>query len=376
MSLAVRVLLTVALTAVFSASLTGYLSYRAASDRVPRAFGVAQAPRGVGPGGVGPGGAGHAIEPSGAMGASRALLAELQGATVNAAAIALVVAMATGGWIALRASRPIAHLAEVTRRYGAGERSLRAEPSGPTEVLALARVFNDTADRLQAEEDQRQRFTTDVAHELRTPLTVLKSELEALQDGLMQPDDDTLQQLLQQVDVLGRLVADLRLVTLAEAGELTLQLEQIDVGALVRDAAASFQGRAARDGVELRVDADAVWLDADAERVRQVLNALVDNALLHAARSGAIDVVLRAEGGNAVLEVCDDGPGIAEHDVPHVFRRFYRVDASRRHGAAGSGLGLSIVAAIVALHGGTVRVLQRAEGGARLRVEFPGARDG
>jgi two-component system, OmpR family, sensor histidine kinase BaeS len=365
-SLAVRVLLTVALTALFSASLTGYLSYRAASERVPRAFGVAHAPRGGGPGGGGP-----IAEASGAMGASRALLAELQGATVSAAVIALVVAVVVGGWIALRASAPIAHLAEVTRRYGAGERRLRARPNGPTDVRALARVFNDTADRLQAEEDQRQRFTTDVAHELRTPLTVLKSEIEALQDGLMQPDAVTLQQLLQQVDLLGRLVADLRLVTLAEAGELTLHRERLDLGALVRDAVAAFQASAASAGVELRVDAAGVWVDADAERLRQVLNALVDNALLHVARSGAIDVVVRSEGERAVLEVLDDGPGIAAQDVPHVFRRFYRGDTSRRPGSGGSGLGLSIVAAIVALHGGTVSALPRTEGGARLRVELP-----
>ncbi len=370
MSLAVRVLLTVALTALFSASLTGYLSYRAASERVPRAFGVAQAPRGGGPGGAGP-----FAEPGGAMGASRALLAELQGATFSAAAIALVVAMAVGGWIALRASRPISRVAEVTRRYGAGERWVRAEPSGPTEVVALARVFNDTADRLQAEEDQRQRFTTDVAHELRTPLTVLKSELEALQDGLMQPDDETLQQLLQQVDLLGRLVADLRLVTLAEAGELTLHRQRLDLGALAREAGAAFQARAASAGVVLRIDAERVVVDADAERLRQVLNALVDNALLHAAQSTTVDVVVRRDGERAVLEVLDDGPGIAAQEVPNVFRRFYRVDASRRPGTGGSGLGLSIVAAIVALHGGTVDVLQRAEGGARLRVELPCAPD-
>ena len=370
MSLAVRVLLTVALTALFSASLTGYLSYRAASERVPRAFGVAQAPRGGGPGGAGP-----IAEPGGATGASRALLAELQGATVNAATIALVVAMVVGGWIALRASAPIAQLAEVTRRYGAGERRLRARPYGPTDVRALARVFNDTADRLQAEEDQRQRFTTDVAHELRTPLTVLKSELEALQDGLMQPNDETLQQLLQQVDLLGRLVADLRLVTLAEAGELTLHRQRLDLGALARDAVAAFQARAASAGAELRIDAERVWVEADAERLRQVLNALVDNALLHAAQSAAVDVVVRRDGERAVLEVLDDGPGIAAQEAPHVFRRFYRVDASRRPGSGGSGLGLSIVAAIVALHGGTVSVLQRTEGGARLRVELPRAPD-
>ncbi len=365
MSLVARLVLTVALTAVFSVSLTGYLSYRSASDRVPRAFGAMQAPRGEGAPGPG--------APAGvATGASRALLAELRSATVRSAGIAVLVAFVAGGWIAWRAARPIATLADVTERYGAGERRVRAEPRGPSEVVALARVFNQTADRLQAEEDQRQRFTTDVAHELRTPLTVLKSELEAMQDGLMEPNDETLAQLLQQVDLLGRLVADLRLVTLAEAGALTLYRERLDLAALCGEAVAAFEARARHGGVALRVDVAAAWVDADPERVRQVINALVDNALRCTPRGGAIDVSVRPEGDRGVLEVQDDGPGIAPEDLPHVFRRFYRADAARHGGgSAGSGLGLSIVAAIVALHGGRVTAHGRNEGGARLRVELP-----
>ncbi len=368
MSLTARLLLTVALTALFSVSLTGYLSYRSATERVPRAFGVTQGPRGAGPGG--PGALGEQAG-MGAMGASRALLDELQSATLRAASVALGVALAAGGWIALRSSRPITQLADVTRRYGAGERGLRAAPSGPSEVAALARVFNDTADRLQAEEDQRQRFTTDVAHELRTPLSVLKSELEAIQDGLMETDPETVQQLLQQVDLLARLVSDLRLLTLAEAGELTLEAEPVDLAALVRDAVRGFLSRAQDAGVSLLVAAEPALVEGDPERLRQVVNALVDNALQFAPRGGTIEVGVRVARGAAVLEVADDGPGIAPEDLPHVFRRFYRADPARSALSGGSGLGLSIVAAITALHGGRVEADTRRAGGALLRVELP-----
>ena len=361
MSLAARLLLTVALTALFSVTLTGYLSYRSAMERVPRAFGVVGMARGPG----------APAEAGGAMGASRALLAELQGATVRSAVIALVAALAAGGWIALRASRPITRIADVTRRYGAGERTLRAEARGPSEVVALARVFNDTADRLQAEEDQRRRFTTDVAHELRTPLTVLKSELEAMQDGLMEADPETLGQLLQQVDVLGRLVADLRLVTLAESGALRLRTTPVDLAPLVRDASRVFETRAAATAARLQVRTVSVHADVDPERIQQVLNALLDNALRHVRRGGTIEVVVEPQGDVAVIEVRDDGPGIAADDLPHVFRRFYQGDTSRRRERGGSGLGLSIVAAIVALHGGRVEAFPRAGGGVRLRVELP-----
>ena len=364
MSLAARLLVTVALTALFSVSLTGYLSYRSALERVPRAFGVTSLARGQGP----------PPEAGGAMGASRALLAELQGATVRSAAIALALALVAGGWIAIRASRPITRVADVTRRYGAGDRSARAEPRGPSEVVALARVFNDTADRLQAEEDQRRRFTTDVAHELRTPLTVLKSELEAIQDGLMEADAETVHQLLQQVDVLGRLVGDLRLVTLAESGALQVHAARIDLAPLVRDAARAFESRATAANAQLQVYAAPVTVEADAERVHQVLNALIDNALRHVRPGGSVEVSLEGRDALAVIEVRDDGPGIDPGDLPHVFRRFYQGDPSRRRGTGGSGLGLSIVAAIVALHGGRVEALPRAGGGVRLRVELPAVR--
>jgi len=366
MSLTTRLVLTVALTALFSVSLTGFLSYRAAGERVPRAFGMMAGPRGQGAGA-----AAAAEERSAMAAASRALLAELQRATVQAAGLALLLAIAVGGGVAFGTTRPMARLADVTRRYGAGERGLRAPTAGPSEIADLGRVFNDTADRLQAEEDQRQRFTTDVAHELRTPLTVLKSELEAVQDGLMEADPDTVAQLLQQVDLLARLVRDLRLLTLAEAGELTLHREPVDLAAVVGGAARGFGSRAGEAGVRIEVDTQPVSAVADGDRVRQVVNALLDNALHHAPPASELRVTLAQRGSRATIEVLDEGPGIPPEHLPHVFRRLYRTDDARVREAGGSGLGLAIVAAIVALHGGTVEAANRPGGGARFTVTLP-----
>ena len=365
MSLTTRIVLTVALTALFSVSLTGYLSYRAASERVPRAFGVMAGPRGQGAG------AQAADERASMAAASHALLGELQRATVQAAGIALLLAVVVGGGVAFGTTRPMAHLADVTRRYGAGQRRVRAPTGGPSEVADLGRVFNDTADRLQAEEDQRRRFTTDVAHELRTPLTVLKSELEAIQDGLMVADPDTVAQLLQQVDLLARLVGDLRLLTLAEAGELSLAREPTDLAAVVGGAARGFGSRAGEAGVRVTVETQPVSAVADGDRLRQVVNALLDNALRHAPPSSAIRVTLRDDGSQAVIAVADEGPGIPPEHLPHVFRRLYRTDDARVREAGGSGLGLAIVAAIVALHGGTVEAANRPGGGACFTVTLP-----
>ncbi|MFU8887644.1 MAG: sensor histidine kinase [Trueperaceae bacterium] len=365
MSLTTRLVLTVALTALFSVSLTGYLSYRAAGERVPRAFGMMAGPRGQGAG------APSAEERSSMVAASRALLGELQRATVQAAGIALLLAVVVGGGVAFGTTRPMARLADVTRRYGTGERDVRAATSGPSEIATLGRVFNDTADRLQAEEDQRQRFTTDVAHELRTPLTVLKSELEAIQDGLMEADPDTVAQLLQQVDLLARLVRDLRLLTLAEAGELTLRRERVDLAAVVGGAARGFGSRAGEAGVRIAVEAQPLRAVVDGDRLHQVVNALLDNALHHAPPSSELRVTLAQRGSHAVIEVLDEGPGIAPEHLPHVFRRLYRTDDARGREAGGSGLGLAIVAAIVALHGGTVEAGNRPTGGARFTVSLP-----
>lgn len=368
MSLTARFVLTVALTALFSVSLTGYLSYGAASERVPRAFGVAASPRGQGAGGP------PAPDERPAVVASRQLLGELQRATVQAAGIALLLGVVAGGGVALATTRPIARLAEVTRRYGAGDRDARASAAGHDEVGELARVFNATADRLQAEEDQRRRFTTDVAHELRTPLTVLKSELEAIQDGLMTADAATVAQLLQQVDLLARLVQDLRLLTQAEGGELTLRTERVDLAALVTGVAGAFGSRAAANGVRVELAAPAAGTlaaEVDPERIRQALNALMDNALRHAPAGSRVRIAAERAGDELRIEVLDEGPGIPPEHLPHVFRRLYRVDAARDREAGGSGLGLAIVAAIVALHGGRVEAANRATGGARFRISLP-----
>ncbi len=362
MSLRARLVLAVALTAVFSVGLTGLLSLQAARDRVPRAFGV---PLRGGPGPVGERPMGSAAV------ASEQLLGELQGATWRAGVVALVVAAAAGTAVALHASRPIVRLADATRRYAGGERAARAAPDGPREVADLGRAFNDLAERLQAEDVQRRRLTADVAHELRTPLTVLRSELEAIEDGLMAPDPERVAQLLQQVELLGRLVQDLGTLASAESGALELRRERFDLGALAAQAAAAFEGRAAERGIAVAIDVAPAPLDGDPGRVLQIVNALLDNALRHAPDGGHVWVRVADGGGGPLLDVADDGPGVPEAERELVFRRFYRADPARSRASGGSGLGLAIVAALVERHGGTVAVDERPGGGARFVVRWP-----
>ncbi|MDZ7706358.1 MAG: ATP-binding protein [Trueperaceae bacterium] len=377
MKLVVRLVVAFAVVAALSVAITSLLSYRAAVDRIPRALaqpGVMQpgVMRGAGP----PDGAGL-----GARG-QQVLTDQLREANLRAALLALGIALVVGGGVAVGVTRPLERLTTVARRYGQGERDLRARLRGADELAALGRVFDETADRLQAEQDLKQRFTTDVAHELRTPLTVLRSELEAIQDGLMEPDPERIDALLEQVDLLARLVHDLRTLTLAEAGELALRRTSLDLAELARGTADAFRSSAATRHVRIEVEARPVQIHADADRLRQVTGNLLANALHHARPGGRVRLSVGAADGHggtgATLVVEDDGPGIAAEQLPNVFERFYRVDPARSRSEGGSGLGLAIVRALVELHGGTVRV-ETADpsrsgelGGARFVVELPG----
>jgi two-component system sensor histidine kinase BaeS len=367
MRLTTRLILLVALTALFSVTLTGALSLQAIRDRVPRAIGAVEGSRGAPVGGQ------HYESRPPMSNASRTLIAELQGATARAAAIALVLGSLAGGVVALSTLAPLQRLAEGMRRYGAGERGSRVQVVGRDEIATLASVFNDTAEALELELAQRQRFTNDIAHELRTPLTVLKSELEAMEDGLMHLDAHHLAGLLGQVNLLTRLVGDLRLLSSAEAGELTWHPERIDLVPLLQRVVRSFTPFVASRGIHLSLHSAAgngpCWAWVDAERLQQVCNALLDNAWRHAPDGDRVEVSLACTEESATLVVRDHGAGFAPTDLPLVFQRLYRGDHARSR--AGSGLGLSIVSALIALQGGRVEAANHTEGGAQVTVILP-----
>jgi two-component system sensor histidine kinase BaeS len=378
MKITAQLILVAALTALFSTTLTGVLSLRAIQDRVPRAMGALEEARG-------PNAAGAQYEARHAMSAaSRSLISELQGATTRAAVLALLFGTLAGGAVALSTITPLRRLAVGMRRYAAGERHVRVDLRGRDEVAELGAVFNEMAATLEAELDQRRRLTSDIAHELRTPLTVLKSELEAIQDGLMKLDAGQVEALLGQVNLLARLVSDLRLLSLAEGGELELQLETISLSELLERVVYSFRQRAAARGMELELmplPAGDHQVRIDPERMQQVLGALFDNALNYASEGGRIEVELRCGAREHTVVVRDFGPGFRASELPLLFQRLYRGDAARsRTNAAwnsgtvtGSGLGLSIVAALVGLHGGRVEASNHLKGvgGAELSVVLP-----
>lgn len=277
--------------------------------------------------------------------------------------------------IAWRLAQPLSAVSKAARWFAEGDLSARAwlppgqwrnERRWGGEAVRLVDDFNAMAASLERLEAERQVTAAAIAHELRTPLAVLQARLAALRDGVFALDAREVRLLAQQTDLLARLVEDLRTLSLAEAGKLTLYPHTCDLSALVKDVVESFEPRAAAKGVRLEVRAEEATLVGDAARLRQVVANLLDNALRFTPEAGSVEVTLQMDEVGVILLVRDTGPGFGESDRARMFERFYRADADR----SGSGLGLAIVRSLVELHGGRVEAMNAPGCGALLRVSF------
>jgi signal transduction histidine kinase len=268
-----------------------------------------------------------------------------------------------------RMSAPVGDLIVALGRVADGDYETRVREHGAREVRTLARAFNRMTERLQRQEAQRRDLLTDISHELRTPLAVLQGNLEGMLDGVYTRDAEHLSLVLEETQVLARLIEDLRTLTLSESLELALARTPTDLGAIARDALASFEAQAAEAGVALRLERDATLpaAEVDPERMRQVLNNLVSNALRYTPAGGAI-VIRCAPGapGSLIVSVEDTGAGIPAERLPHVFDRFYKSVDSR-----GTGLGLAIAKSLVQAHGGTIAAESAPGKGTTIRITLP-----
>ena len=225
---------------------------------------------------------------------------------------------------------------------------------------------------LAAADASRRRFFQDAAHELKTPLAVIDATTSAILDGVYTHEDTHLATIREQSRLLGRIVDDLRTISLAEAGALPLQVESIDIEQVFGSVARDMAARATTAGIRIESRPQAVVIRADADRLHGALAALVDNALRHVPRGGWVRLAADPRpGGGVLLAVEDSGPGIPELDLPHVFERFYRGDPGRDRATGSSGLGLAIVRAVVEAHGGRVRAMNAPGAGARFELELP-----
>lgn len=296
-------------------------------------------------------------------------------AALAAGATALVV----GGFMAYNLARPLQRLTVATQAVARGDLSHRVPEMGRDEIGELASAFNTMTVNLQNAEQLRREMTADIAHELRNPLAVLQSNLEGVLDGVLAPTEDNLRPLLEQTQLLNRMVDDLRTLALADAGQLSLDRAPSDMAALVRSVVARFGPAAEAKRIALRVEtaADLPLAFIDPQRIEQVLGNLLSNALRHTPEAGVISVQLSVISKSLttdhrlLITVSDSGPGIPPEDLPHIFERFYRVDKARARADGGTGLGLTIAKQLVEAHGGTMSAANTPEGGAQVSFTAP-----
>jgi two-component system, OmpR family, sensor histidine kinase BaeS len=309
-------------------------------------------------------------------------------ASIAAAAVASLFGLIGAG----RLVRPLTRLEMAAAAVARGDLSRRSGLADRSDEFGqLGRSFDSMADELQAADDTRRRFLQDAAHELRTPLAVIDATSSAILDGVYTPERRHLETIRDQSRVLARIVDDLRTISLAEGGNLHLERSAVDPLAILNSVAAGFEARAAAGSISLSVAVpEGLVVDADPDRLRQIIGALVDNALRHTPEGGSIRLAASAVAplgpGSAMrpntarqvvrISVEDTGPGIPADSLARIFERFYQADPSRARGTGTSGLGLSIVRALAEAHGGRAGAENRAEGGARLWVELPAVRPG
>ncbi|MFZ1753189.1 MAG: ATP-binding protein [Caldilineaceae bacterium] len=269
---------------------------------------------------------------------------------------------------------PLNRLAVAARAIGARNLDYRVPVQGSTEIREVAESFNKMAANLQSAESLRRNLLADVAHELRTPLTVLQGNLQAILEDVYPLDKGEVVRLHDQTRHLHRLVNDLHELAQAEARQLPLQTQTLDLNALVREAVDFFGPVAEEESVTLELVTTAVALPIQGDRARlmQVLQNLLNNSLRHTPAEGKIEIAVRPQAGGVEIAIEDTGEGISAEDLPHIFERFYRSGKARDRDSGGTGLGLAIVRALVDAHDGRVTVESDGRGtGSRFAIWLP-----
>ncbi|MBI1802294.1 MAG: HAMP domain-containing protein [Chloroflexi bacterium] len=297
----------------------------------------------------------------------------LNRSTLAAAAAAGLVALLLGAFLFQQITAPLRLLIGAAQQIARGDLRVRVPVRDGDELGQVSQAFNRMAESLAQSQTARRNLIADIAHELRTPLSVMRANLEAMLDGVLPLDAEQAAAVHAQTLLLARLVDDLRLLTLAEAGQLKLERAPADLAALARDVLGRFEPAAREKNVTLTLDVPGALppLEVDADRITQVLQNLVANALHYTPADGTVTVGARAGPQGVEVSVGDSGGGIAPADLPHIFDRFYRADRSRTRASGGSGLGLAIVKQLVEAHGGRVRVESEPGKGARLTFTLP-----
>jgi two-component system OmpR family sensor kinase len=278
---------------------------------------------------------------------------------VVGALLAVGLGLLLGLAISRNLTAPLQRLAGAARAVANRDFSRRVDVEGSAEIAEVARAFNEMTSKLEMSEGQRQNMVADVAHELRTPISVIQGNLRAILDDVYPLDKAEISRLYDETRLLSRLVDDLRELALADAGQLRLHMRPVDAGQVIEGTLDNLSLAAEAHEIELsaQLPDDLPSVQADADRLAQVLRNLLLNALQHTPRGGSVSVSGRQTGDHVEIAVADTGEGIAASDLRRVFDRFWRADRARARGEGwngSTGLGLSIAQSLVAAQGGRI----------------------
>ena len=287
--------------------------------------------------------------------------------------IAAAVALVIGLILTRQITRPVRALISGARHLTKGELSYRVDVKSRDEIGELADSFNIMASSLEKGEQSRRQLTADIAHELRTPLTVIEGTVDGIIDGVFQPDTEHLRSIKEQTALLTHLISDLRDISLAESGQLKLNLSLTDMVELVRRLVSNYTINAQEKnvGINLEEGLQIPDIKVDTVRMEQVISNLLTNAIRHTPSGGSITVSVRRDDEKLVISVADTGEGIDSKDLPYIFERFYRSGRSRSRKEGGTGLGLAIVKQMVEAHGGKVWAESESGIGSKFNILLP-----
>ncbi|WP_297425265.1 HAMP domain-containing sensor histidine kinase [Clostridium sp.] len=305
--------------------------------------------------------------------ASLAFISTLNHSLMISALAALIFGIVISIIISKQISKPLSKITETANKIRQGDLSAKVNIKTTTkEIDELSNSINYLAESLNSQEMLRKRLTSDMAHELRTPLTTLKTHIEAFMDGIWEPTNERFETFYEEIERMTKMVDNLRDLAKLEQMNNSLNKSKVNLSEELEKIIDTYKPLYIKEKYELTSDiAQQVIAVIDVDKFKQIMNNLLSNSYKYLRLEGKVSVVLRNEKQKIIIKVIDDGIGIPERDIPHIFERFYRSDISRDRNTGGSGIGLTITKAFVEAHGGKIYLESKINSGTTFTIELP-----